>query len=191
MFVVSGPSGVGKTTVIERLLPRFPALNYSVSHTTRRRREEEVDGEDYHFISKERFENMKEKGKFLEWAEVFGQYYGTSVETVEGIRSREADAIMDIDVQGAEKVRDKGLNDVVYIFIGPPSEEELEKRIARRGSESAREMKLRLKIARRELAEAHKFDYLVINKDLDRCVCNFKSIISAERLRIAASTGSG
>lgn len=183
-FVVTGPSGVGKTTLMEKLLGRDEGLSYSVSHTTRKRRPNEVDGEDYYFVGEEEFCGIKNEGGFLEWAEIYGDYYGTSRSEIEKIRESGLDPFLDIDVQGAEQVRSNAAVDAVFIFIAPPSIGELETRIDNRGAEGSESREKRLNIAREELTRIPEFDYLIVNQDLDQATDDLHSVIRAERIKI-------
>lgn len=183
-FVVTGPSGVGKTTVMERLLEADEGLTYSVSHTTRDPRPNEVHGEDYYFVDEEEFERVRAQSGFIEWAEIYGDYYGTSREEVDRIRREGLDPFLDIDVQGAEQLRDDSGLDAVFVFLAPPSLEDLEKRISRRGSESEERMRERLRVAGDEITRIPEFDYLVVNDDLEVTVSQLYSVVSAERLKV-------
>lgn len=180
LFVISSVSGGGKTTVIGRLMEAVPGVQLSVSHTTRKARPDETEGKDYFFITRERFEAMIEQGNFLEWAEVYGKYYGTSAKAVETVIRSGCDAILDIDVQGAMQVREKR-PDAILIFIIPPSEEEQERRLRRRGTESEEDVNRRLEAARQELAFADEYDYCVVNDKLEDAVEKVRSIIQARR----------
>ncbi|MFW6104727.1 MAG: guanylate kinase [Candidatus Bipolaricaulota bacterium] len=183
-FVVTGPSGVGKTTLMEKLLGRDEGLSYSVSHTTRKQRPNEIDGEDYYFVGEEEFFRIKNEGGFLEWAEIYGDYYGTSRGEVERIRASGLDPFLDIDVQGAEQVRNNSAVDAVFIFIAPPSLEELETRIDNRGAEGSESREKRLNLARDELTRIPEFDYLIVNQHLGQAADDLESVIRAERIKI-------
>ncbi|MBS3739911.1 guanylate kinase [Candidatus Bipolaricaulota bacterium] len=183
-FVVTGPSGVGKTTLMEKLLGRDEGLSYSVSHTTRKQRPNETDGEDYYFVGEKEFFRIKDDGGFLEWAEIYGDYYGTSRGEIERIRASGLDPFLDIDVQGAEQVRNNSAVDAVFIFIAPPSLKELETRIDNRGAEGSESRKKRLNLARDELTRIPDFDYLIVNQDLEQATDDLESVIRAERIKI-------
>lgn len=183
-FVVTGPSGVGKTTVMERLLGRDDRLTYSVSHTTREARPDETHGEAYYFVTESEFEDLIEEGGFLEWAEIYGDYYGTSRREVAVIREKGLDLLLDIDVQGAEQLRKDPELEAVFIFLAPPSLEELESRIRGRGAESPETMRKRLRVAEEEINRIREFDYLVINEDLGETLSLLESIVKAERLKV-------
>lgn len=166
--VVSGPSGVGKTTVIEGLLRR-PGYSRSITATTRPPRKGEAHGKDYLFLQRGEFEEGIAKGRFLEHATVHGNLYGTPREGVEAVLSRGDVCLLNIDVQGAESIRRTGLP-VVTVFLLPPSMEELEKRLAKRGTEEPGERSRRLEVARKEMAEADRFDARVVNRDVHASV---------------------
>lgn len=179
IYVVSGPSGCGKSTLIKNLLSRLPGLQFSVSHTTRPRRPNEINGRDYYFVSREKFQEMKEAGAFLEWAVVHNEFYGTSWDEIKQKGNR-GDLVLDIDVQGAKQVKKK-LEKAVFVFVVPPSYPELEKRLRRRKTDSPEAIALRLKNARREIMESEIFDYLVINGELEKALDELKSIILSHR----------
>lgn len=168
VVVVSGPSGVGKTTVVDRLLKR-PGFARSITATTRAPRGAERDGVDYLFLAREKFEDDARSGRFLEHATVFGNLYGTPRDGVEAVLARGDVCLLNIDVQGAASLRKSGLP-VVTVFLRPPSMEELERRLTGRGTEGAADTKRRLEIAKQEIAQADRFDLVVENRDLDRVV---------------------
>jgi guanylate kinase len=182
LIVVSSPSGGGKGTLIRRALKAVPNLGYSISFTTRKPRENEVDGHHYFFVSIEKFKAMIEANGFLEWAYVHGNLYGTSHAQVEGERLAGHDIILEIDVQGAESVR-RLATDAVSIFILPPSFEILRDRLVGRGSERPSDLALRLKNSRSEVEHYRKFQYVVINDDAEHAAGLLASIIYAERAR--------
>ncbi|MFW6251606.1 MAG: guanylate kinase [Halanaerobium sp.] len=182
LFVLSGPSGVGKNTVLDALFEEFDGVSYSVSATTRERRKGEVDGEDYFFISEAEFKEIEENDGFIESAVVHGHYYGTPKKFVDQKLEEGEDIILEIDTQGAKQVREK-YPEAVYIFLVPPSLEELENRLDKRGSESDKSKNLRLNNARQELKEVHKYDYEVINDSLSDAVKEIKRIIIEEQKR--------
>jgi guanylate kinase len=179
IYVVSGPSGCGKSTLIQNLLSRLPGLQFSVSHTTRSKRPNEVDGREYYFVSREKFQEMKEAGAFLEWAVVHNEFYGTSWDEIRQKNSK-GDIILDIDVQGARQVKEK-LDKAVFVFVVPPSYPELEKRLRQRKTDSPEAIALRLKAARREILESDIFDYLVINGEIEKALDELKSVILSHR----------
>ncbi len=182
IFVISSVSGGGKTTVIRGLMELVDDLELSVSHTTREPRPGELGGIDYTFIDDREFESMIDEGLFLEWALVYGHYYGTSRSTVEAITDNGRDAVLDIDVQGGMQVKDKR-KDAIMIFIVAPGEEEQERRLRSRGTESDQEVSMRLEAARRELAFINEYHYSVLNDKVRDAVDAVTSIIRAERCR--------
>ncbi len=183
-FVITGPSGVGKTTIMDRALEGDERLAYSISHTTRNKRSGEVDGEDYHFVDRREFEEIIENDGFLEWAEFCGDYYGTSREEIESIKREESDPFLDIDVQGARQLRSDPSLDAVFVFLAPPSLKELKRRITDRGAETEDTIEKRISIARKELSRIPEFDYLIVNKELKKAVSDLEAVIRAERLRV-------
>jgi len=182
LIVISAPSGTGKTTLVHMLLKEFPDLEFSVSYTTRPPRSGEVDGRDYHFVDRKTFERMIEEGDFLEWAEVYGNLYGTSRTQVLRALNEGRDVILDIDTQGALQVK-KNFPEAVLIFILPPSLKELERRLRNRGTDDEETIERRLKTAREEIRRAPLYDYIVVNDVLEVAYENLKSIIRAEKLR--------
>jgi guanylate kinase len=177
LLVLSGPSGVGKGTIVERVRARFPDLWESVSYNTRARRPTEVEGRDYHFVSREEFEALRDAGGFLEWFEVFGDLKGTPRAPVEEHLAAGDDVLLEVDVQGALRIRSL-LPQAVLVFVAPPSLEELERRLRDRGTESAEALQRRLGEAERELAQAPDFDHEVVNDDLERVVAEVAGILS-------------
>jgi guanylate kinase len=184
LLILSSPSGAGKTTLTHMLEDKFPELQFSVSHTTRPPRSKETGGRDYHFATRAEFEAKVSEGAFLEWAEVHGNLYGTSMLEVERARSKPGcrGMIFDIDYQGARQIRAK-VPDVVGIFILPPSMEELERRLRGRASETEDVVKRRFDVAKREIEHYGFFDYLVVNDAIERAFDELKGIILAERAR--------
>ena len=184
LLILSSPSGAGKTTLTRLLLERCPELRFSVSHTTRPPRAKEIAGRDYHFVDRAAFLELVAQGAFLEWAEVHGNLYGTSVLEVERARTKSGcrGMIFDIDYQGARQIRAK-VPDVVGIFILPPSMDELLRRLRGRASETEEVVIRRFDVARREIEHYGFFDYLVVNDDLDKAFDELKGIILAERAR--------
>ncbi|HEY0830924.1 MAG TPA: guanylate kinase [Candidatus Dormibacteraeota bacterium] len=183
LVVISGPSGVGKDTLIRRLLELDRNLVYSVSGTTRQPRPGEKPDENYTFLTREKFEELVAKGAFLEHATYNGQLYGTFRDRVEKARSEGRDVVLKIDVQGAEQVR-KLMPDAAFIFVVAPSEQELERRQVERGSESANDLVARRRIAERELTYATSYDHVVTNDDVERAVAEIRRIIDAARQRV-------
>jgi guanylate kinase len=182
LFVISSPSGGGKGTLIRRVLPVVPRLGYSVSWTTREPREGEVQGVHYHFAGREEFEAARERGEFLEWAVVHENLYGTSLGAVEQELLAGRDVILEIDVQGAQSVKELQI-DSVSVFILPPSFEVLRERLTARESENLEQLGVRLGNARAEVERYREFDYVVLNDDADRAARQLASIIRAERAR--------
>jgi guanylate kinase len=182
LIVISGPSAVGKDTIIERLLKMDPDLRYSVSFTTRPKRDYEVDGVHYSFVTKAKFEELIGRGELLEWAEYNGYYYGTSRTRVEKLQRQGLDVILKIEVRGAEQVRAKR-PDGVFIFIAPPSMEELIKRREERGTDSEKDIEGRQKVARWEMSHAQYYDYVVTNEDAQVAANDVMEIIRMERKR--------
>lgn len=182
LFVISSPSGGGKGTLIRRALGAVPGLGYSVSWTTRAPRPREIDGVHYHFVSQAEFEEMRERGGFLEWAVVHGNYYGTARSVVRQELAEGRDVILEIDVQGALAIRQSNLTSV-GVFILPPSYEVLRARLTARMTEREEELALRLRNARGEVAHYVDFDYLVLNDQVERASTQLASIVYAERAR--------
>ncbi len=182
-IIISAPSGAGKTTLCQALRKRLPDLNFSVSHTTRAPRKNEQDGVDYHYISKEKFLEMVDNGEFLEWAKIHGNYYGTSRKNIEDTLQKGKDLVLELDVQGVEALRTLKYQGV-FIFVLPPSMEELEKRLAGRGTEPDNQIKQRLEVGKKEIAKSHLYDYAVTNVNIDESVETILSIIRAEKKRM-------
>ncbi|HUL71472.1 MAG TPA: guanylate kinase [Vicinamibacterales bacterium] len=182
LFVVSAPSGTGKTTVVERLVEVCPHLEKSRSYTSRPRRAGETDGVDYNFLSRPAFEAMVARGEFLEWADVFGNLYGTSRLDTEARLDTGVDLVLVIDVQGARQVRER-MKEAVGVFVLPPSFPDLERRLRGRSQDSDGAIARRLDTARHEIAAVDEYDYVVVNDDLERCVNEIAAIVTAERAR--------
>ena len=184
LFIVSAPSGAGKTTICKRISEQLDDLKTSVSFTTRKARRGEVDGEDYIFITEKRFRNMISKGEFVEWAEVHGNLYGTSRKGLEKIIASGYDVILDIDTQGARQIK-KTYGNGVFIFILPPSMTELRNRLEKRMSNTREDRERRLKRAVEEIREYKMYDYVIVNDLLTSSLRKFESIVLAERQRSA------
>jgi guanylate kinase len=183
LFIVSAPSGTGKTTLVERLVQDVPDLALSRSFTSRPPRPGETDGVDYNFISRARFEAMIAAGEFLEWADVFGNYYGTSRADTERALASGSDVVLVIDVQGARQVRAR-TGDRVSIFVLPPSFEVLEERLRRRSKDSESDIQRRLAVARSEVDAVVDYDYVVVNDEVGTAVARLAGIVTAERARL-------
>lgn len=183
LYVISGPSGVGKTSIIDGVMKRVNNVVFSVSCTTRPKRPSEVEGRDYFFLDEETFMRMVERDEFLEWAVVHGYYYGTPRKFVEEQLRKNINVILDIDVQGAMTVMKK-FKDAVFIFVAPPSFDELKKRLLKRGTERQEDMIKRLEDAKKELEQIPKFQYLIVNVDLQESIDQLTSIIVAEQLKV-------
>ena len=181
-FIICGPSGVGKGTVVARLLASDPTLYFSVSATTREPRPGEIDGKHYHFLSKEEFSRWIEEDAFLEYAEFVGNSYGTPKKFIDRAMEQGRDVILDIEIQGAEQVYQKR-PDVVRIYVAPPSWEELERRLIGRGTEDMEKVRSRLQRGKEEFLVASDFDYFVINDTVDRAVEEISSIMCAEHCK--------
>jgi guanylate kinase len=180
LIVISGPSGVGKDTLIKRLLEQDANLRYSVSCTTRAPRRGEVDGVDYSFVSRDRFQHLVDEGAFLEHAAYNGNLYGTLIERVERERAAGHDVVLKIEVNGAEQVRGK-VPDAIFIFVAPPSVDELVKRQVKRNTETSQDMEARGQIATREMEYAARYDHVVVNDELERAVAEILALIRDAR----------
>jgi guanylate kinase len=189
MFVLSSPSGAGKTTLSRRLIERTPGLRMSVSATTRAKRPGEVEGKDYYFVKQKRFDSMMERGELLEWAVVFGNRYGTPRQPVEAALTKGEDVLFDIDWQGTQQLREKARADVVSVFILPPSALDLEKRLHSRAQDSHEVIRGRMSRASHEMSHWAEYDYIVINHDIDAAFAEVQSILKAERLKRERRTG--
>ena len=182
-IIISAPSGAGKTTICQALAQRSPHLNFSVSHTTRKPRENEKEGVDYHFVSSETFLEMTNRNEFLEWTKIHDNYYGTTRKNVEDTLQKGKDLVLELDIQGVESLRALKYEGV-YVFILPPSLEELEHRLTRRGTESGDQIQRRLEVGKNEIAQSHLYDYVVTNVNVDESVDTILAIIRAEKNRI-------
>ncbi len=182
ILVVCAPSGTGKTTLVNRLLKENDSFQLSVSTTTRHKRPGETHGVDYYYVDRETFRGMADRGEFLEWAEVHGNYYGSTQKEVDRIMANGKIPVFDIDIQGSRILRTK-TSAAVYIFLSPPSFGVLKERLTGRRSESEEQISLRLKNAKREMQEFKDFDYIIINDDFERAYGDFLSIVNAESCR--------
>ena len=183
MLVLSSPSGAGKSTIARNLLEFDPAFQLSVSVTTRKRRTSEIDGIHYRFVDKDEFDRLRASDGLLEWAEVHGNFYGTPRAPAEKAMREGRDMLFDIDYQGALQLQEKAGEDVVSIFILPPSMEELKTRLLRRAEDSSETIAIRLKNSKVEIERWRDYDYVVVNEDLDRAFQAVRAIIAAERLK--------
>ncbi len=182
IFVFSAPSGTGKSTIAEALMERVEALAYSISHTSRRPRGSEQDGVDYHFVTRSTFKEMIEQNAFLEWAEVYGHLYGTSLAAINAQISAGFDILMDVDVQGGRNVK-KQFPESVLIFLLPPSLETLEDRLTTRGTDDPSVVRKRMAQVSKEIKSCSWYDYIVINDDLEKAIHEAQCVIMSERCR--------
>jgi len=189
MFVLSSPSGAGKTTLSRMLMDRVPDLQMSVSATTRAMRPGEVEGRDYLFVDKPKFEAMVKRGELLEWATVFDNRYGTPRAPVEAALSAGRDVLFDIDWQGTQQLREKAGSDVVSVFILPPSAADLERRLHTRAQDTTAVIRGRMDRASHELSHWAEYDYIVVNQNVDEAFAEVQSILKAERLKRARRVG--
>ncbi len=188
VFIISAPSGSGKSTLVKRLLRDVDGLLFSISYTTRALRGHERPGESYHFISREEFEARIGRDEFLEWAQVFGNYYGTHRSVLDQARAEGRDLVLDIDVQGARQLKFK-VPDAVTIFVLAPSREELEERLRARSEDAEEVIQRRLREAAREIRDYTAYDYVLVNEDLEESADTLASIVKAERVRRARMEG--
>jgi guanylate kinase len=189
LFIVSSPSGAGKSTISRKLLASDEGLEMSVSATTRPPRPGEVDGRDYHFVDVDHFKSMVAANQFLEWAHVFGHRYGTPKAPVDRALAEGRDVLFDIDWQGAQQLYQQAGGDVVRVFIFPPSMEELERRLVARGTDAQEVIAARMARAAAEISHWDGYDYVLVNDDVECCFANVKSILDAERLKRSRQTG--
>jgi guanylate kinase len=189
MLVLSSPSGAGKTTLSRKLLASDPGITLSISVTTRLPRADEIDGRDYHFIDATRFEAMRRGGELLEWATVFDNCYGTPRVPVEEAIAGGRDVLFDIDWQGTQQLREKARSDLVSVFVLPPSGKELERRLHNRAQDSDNVIAGRMAKAVDELSHWAEYDYVIVNRDLDRAFAEVQAILAAERVRRERQTG--
>ncbi len=189
MFILSSPSGAGKTTLADRLLTKDGEMVLSISATTRPRRPGEAHGKDYYFVSEEEFMRMRDNNEFMEWANVFGHYYGTPRSLVEDVLRQGKDVLFDIDWQGAQQLDEVAGEDVVKVFILPPSREELERRLRRRAQDPEEVVQKRMAKADAEMSHWAEYDYVIVNYDLDESEELLRSILFAERLKRRRQVG--
>ena len=183
LIIVSAPSGAGKTTLVERLVEQLPDLKLSRSYTSRPARDGEIDGVDYNFVTRERFDAMVAAGAFLEWADVFGNFYGTSAADTERVLAAGCDLVLVIDVQGARQVRQSSFESTA-VFVMPPSFEVLERRLRGRSKDSEAAIQRRLQVARQEVSSFAEYDYLVVNDQLAAAVDRLRGIVVAKRAEL-------
>lgn len=191
MLVVSSPSGAGKTTITRRLLDEDSRLTLSVSATTRQMRPGEIDGKHYHFKTHEAFQQLIAENGFLEYAEVYGNFYGTPKAPVEAALASGHDVLFDIDWQGAQQVREQATSDVVGLFLLPPSMQELERRLKSRAQDTAAEVSKRMAQVASDVTRYPEYDYVIINEDLEESMASVHAILRAERLKRTRQTGLG
>ena len=189
MFILSSPSGAGKTTISHKLLAGDPEICLSVSATTRPMRPGEIDGKDYHFVSHQEFDRMVANDEFYEWAQVFGHCYGTPKAHIRQGLKEGQDYLFDIDWQGTQQLYQKDQQDVVRVFLLPPSIEALEQRLTGRGTDSAEVIADRMQRARAEISHWDGYDYVVVNDDIEACYTKVREILHAERMKRARQTG--
>ena len=189
LFILSSPSGAGKTTISRMLLNADDEINLSVSATTRPRRDGEIEGVDYYFVSDEKFEDMVQKDDFYEWATVFGNRYGTPKGAIRNALKEGRDFLFDIDWQGTQQLKQKDDQDVVTVFILPPSIDELHKRLQSRGTDAEDVIADRMERAKAEISHWAEYDYVVVNDDVDQCFSKVREILHAERMRRTRQTG--
>jgi guanylate kinase len=189
LFVVSAPSGAGKTSLCRAITNSLEQLTHSISYATRKPRAGEIDGRDYYFVSQDRFQDMIKAGDFAEWAEVHGNLYGTSRRVLDEMIAKGIDVILDIDTQGAKQIKSK-YETAVFIFIMPPSLEILEERLRNRRSDDEAEIRKRMRRAHEEIRDYSMYNYIIVNRDFDRALTEIKSIVVAERCRTHLVNGS-
>ncbi len=189
MLVLSSPSGAGKTTLARRLLDAEPDIDISVSCTTRKKRKAEVEGRDYHFVDRHGFMEMQSRNEFLEWAVVFDNYYGTPKAPVEEALRAGHDVLFDVDWQGADKLRESAGDDVVTVFILPPSAKALQERLRIRAEDSETVVRKRMRGASNEIQHWKDYDYVIVNQDVDQSLSAVRAILAAERLKRSRLAG--
>lgn len=188
VYIISAPSGSGKSTLVNQVRRIVPRLKFSISYTTRAPRAGEQDGREYYFVSRAEFEEMVRKGDFLEYADVFGNYYGTARSFLRQAEQEGKDLLLDIDVQGAAQIKDR-IHEAVSIFVLPPNRRELEKRLRNRSLDAEEVIQRRLVTASREIENYYKYDYILVNDRLEESIDALKSILLAERLKRSGAQG--
>ena len=186
IFVISAPSGGGKSSLISRVLKRDPGLTLATSHTSRPPRKGERDGREYHFVSHADFLAMRGRGQFVEWVRLHGNLYGTSRKELDSLLKEGRDILLDVDIRGAASVADI-YPDAVSVFVLPPSLEVLEERLRKRGSEEEEQVQTRLRAAKREVKAARRYSYCIVNESLDKAAAELEAVVVAERLRLSPS----
>ncbi|MEW6068970.1 MAG: guanylate kinase [Nitrospirota bacterium] len=181
LFIVSAPSGAGKTTLCKKIVSILPNLKFSVSYTTRQKRKGEINGKDYKFISREKFKQMIDEGEFIEWAEIYEEFYGSSKKTIEELLSLGVDVLLDIDTQGAMQIKKK-YKEGAYIFVLPPSLDVLKERLEKRKTDSKEEIEKRLRKSISEIKNYQMYDYVIINNKLEDALKEFEAIIISQRI---------
>jgi guanylate kinase len=190
VFIISAPSGSGKSTLVDKIRQTVPNLEFSISYTTRKPRGAEQNACEYFFVTREQFEEKIRKGEFLEHAEVFGNYYGTARHFLDQAKADGKDLLLDIDVQGAEQIKQK-LPEAVSIFVMPPNRTELKRRLLKRGQDSDEVIERRLKAARREIENYDKYDYILVNDRLEDSIVSLEAILLSERLKRQGQSDAG
>jgi guanylate kinase len=180
LFVISAPSGAGKSTVLMAVSKRVTGLGYSISHTTRNPRGDEINGVDYHFVDDRVFTKMIHEGDFVEWAKVYDKFYGTSFSCLEGLIVSGLDVLMDVDIQGGRNIKDR-FPDAALIFLLPPSLEELERRLRKRGTDDESVIEARMEVAADDIKNCEWYDYIIVNDKLEKAIEEVQSIIISER----------
>ncbi|MGI9553729.1 MAG: guanylate kinase [Thermodesulfobacteriota bacterium] len=183
LFVFSGPSGSGKTTLAKEVVSEIDKINFAISYTTRQKRDSETNGKDYHFVNIQEFREMIENEEFAEWAEVFGNFYGTPLVEINNAINEGSDVLLEIDVKGAKQIRDKFV-DSIHVFIIAPDMNELRQRLENRKTDSPDEIENRLNIADKEITEVENYDYIIINENIIRSLEEIKDIIEIERSKM-------
>lgn len=184
LFVITGPSGCGKSTLVKKVLGEVEGADFSVSHTTRKKRDSEKEGKDYYFITQEDFKEMIKRDRLAEWAVVHGHYYGTSRREIEK-KGADKDLLLDIDVQGAQQIKAR-FKKAIFVFILPPGFQELKLRLKKRGDESDDLIRKRLEVAKKEIRSYPEFDYIIINDKLDKAVKDLAAIVVSARCRLGS-----